>query len=134
MSVLVLSPEVYGQIYNRIYMTKVLRVCNIDYCQEIRDFNEVDLKAFIIELSNLNERSYNRKYKDKSKVMQSEFINFNSAKWIDVYQLLKYLNCINYNIEIQNKKAVKKLRAIIKDIQHTIISFLPEYDKAKWSN
>jgi len=134
MSVLVLSPEVYSQIYNRIYMTKSNKQCDINYCQEIRDFNETDLKAFIIELSNLNEKSYNRRYKEKSKVLQSEFINFNSAKWIDVFQFLKYLYCIDYNIEIRNKKAVKKLRAIIKDVQFQIIDSLPEYKSANWSN
>ena len=134
MSVLVLSPEVYSQIYHRIYMTKENKQCDINYCYELREFTEDTLKAFIVELSNLNEKSYNKRYNEKSKVLQSEFINFNTAKFIDVYQFLKYLICIDYNIEIQNKKAVKKLRAIISSVQFAIIDSLPEYKKANWSN
>lgn len=134
MSVLMVSPEVYSQIYNRIYMTKENKQCDINYCFELREFTGESLKAFIIELSDLNEKSYNRAYKEKSKTFQSEFINFNSAKFIDVYQFLKYLYCIDYNIEIKNKKAVKKLRAIIDSVQRAIIDSQPEYKNANWSN
>ena len=131
MSVLMVSPEIYGQIFHRIYMTKDKTQVDIDYCQEIRDFDTISLKAFITELSDLNEKSYNRAYKEKSKTMQSNFINFNHAKFIDVYQFLKYLHCIDYNIEIKNKKAVKKLRAIIKCVEFAIIDSLPQYKAAK---
>lgn len=145
MSVLVLDPQVYKLVFDKAMNYQYKREVTQEYCEIFRSMSEEDIKQVIITLCNLNEESFDKRYKQEpDKVKQSKFINlrFDLPK-INCFQMLKYLQCINYNIEIETiereltsieKDSMKILNIAIEEIKQHIISEIPEYKQAQWSN
>lgn len=92
----------------------------------------------------LNDLSYCCKYGEAPNKSYKWRRNF-THKEVTVYQLLKYIQCIRYNIElctIQEKMEVTDqmradenlLRIWADDIAHAIVGQIKEYDAADWSH
>lgn len=150
MSVLVHDLEVYEAVYDRAVTYKFNRTCNIDYCQTL-NLEDHELQNHVKNWFYLNEWSHSRKYEEGNQLPElTEFLTFRYTKdKINVYQMLKYLQSIRYNIELTTIKKGRSnkenleipenlinsynlLKKAIEEIQTTIISKLPEYEKAKW--
>ena len=97
-----------------------------------------EAKRLILSWLDLNQRSYNKQYKD-----DQDNINLCGMYSPDythapltAIQTLKYLQCISYNIEIEPeefKNDLQLLRSCIEDLQSSIIGATDEYKRAKWS-
>lgn len=151
MSVLVLDLEVYEAIYKKACEYQYNRECNIEYCNTLSE-NEDYLKTVVRDWLYLNELSHSRRYREEEEPNLAAFLTFKGGKKINAYQMLKYLQCLEYNIEIESIKtgfdgmqkkinisdtmmhSYKKLNSAIKEISQTIIAQLSEYKKANWSN
>ena len=96
---------------------------------------EAEADRIIKSWMNLNEFSYNVRYKEESKTLLSEFFTSSFVN-LNPFQLLKYLECLNYNIEISPelfKADLQLLKAFTIEITSAIVSNMPEYKAAKWS-
>lgn len=135
MSVLVADPKIYEAIYSKMLSYRNRNQVDINFCSVFNRMTEEEIQQFVKTLCNLNEHSYDRKYKEKTKIGEelSKFINFSyQLSKINTYQMLKYLQMIRYNIEIKNKVLIK-LDDAISEISYQIINQLPEYQIAKWA-
>lgn len=150
MSVLVHDLEVYEAVYDRAVSYQFNKTCNIDYCHTLSLLDN-ELKEHVKNWFYLNEWSYNRKYEEGNKLPElPELLTFRYTKdKINVYQMLKYLHSILYNIELTTIKkgrlnkenleipahlinSYNILEKAIGEIQTTIIANMPEYQKANW--
>lgn len=152
MSVLVPDLKIYDAIYEKAWSYGFHKVCDINYCNTLSLYNEETLKNHVKNWLWLNEMSWIRRYEDGKKPNLADFLTFRSKKHINAYQMLKYLECINYNIEIETiqtgktghedpflipddkMESYKLLKKAIEEIQCVIISQLPEYKNSKWSD
>lgn len=152
MSVLVLDIEVYEAVFEKARKYAFNKTCDINYCHTLSFDNEEQLKEHIKNWMWLNEMSYIRKYKVDDKPTLAEFFDFRKTYNIDTYQMLKYLQCMMYNIEIDTIKTGKTgredpflipqdkmdsyrlLQKAITEISQTIISQIPKYKNAKWGS
>ena len=134
MSVLVMEPNDYSRIYTKMMLVKKHKTVDQNYSYVISQLGDNEIKDLIINLSDLNELSFNKRYNDTSKVMQSKFISFNYSKdFINCpYQFVKYLQCIRYNIETDSNKYTILLDKIINDILASIVCTSEQYNSAKW--
>lgn len=152
MSVLVLDIKAYEAVYQKAWTYKFHNQVDINYCQTLKAYEtDEGLQSLIKDWLWLNEYSYLRRYREKGKPDMAPFLTFKSSSdTINSYQMLKYLLCIQYNIEISTIKSgytgmedevlipesvmgsYEVLEKAIQDIQYTIISQLPEYQEAKW--
>jgi hypothetical protein len=115
-------------------------------------FTEEEAVRWTKNLLLLNCKSYAARYREKLDDLRPFFKDHNVP--IKAVQLLKYLQCIQYNIELrtiengyseadeksvkfdvteQDRKDVKLLDDFIRDIQYSIVSQMPEYANAKYS-
>jgi hypothetical protein len=158
MSVLVADLEVYSYVAHVMHKVAYNKVINDHYSHIITKVvgDSIDpweeSKRLVTEWLNLNERSYNVRYEKQDYANLWNFLQFNhSPEKIDAYQLLKYLQCIRYNIEVetithkgnhkenpelvtdQQRKDLEVLEAFIADIKNSIINSLPQYKAAKYS-
>ena len=143
MSVLHIEPKVFEMLYVKLVDYTYRKEVNINYCSEFGRKSEKELKELIITWANLNEMSYCDKYNDKFQEL-SKFIQFSfSGETVNTYQCLKWLQCIYYNIEVdtikgeistQSKLAVTSLIKGIEEIMSMIISEIPAYKDAQWSD
>lgn len=145
MSVLVLDLEVYEAIYEKAIDYTFRNVCDINFCSVLKHKTENQLKKIVFDWLYLNELSYNRRYREENEPHLNQFLKFKSNVNINTYQMLKYLECIKYNIELDTietgfsgtEKPIKLksdilesyevLKLAIEEIKTTIISSLPEY-------
>jgi hypothetical protein len=152
MSVLVPSLKVYEAVYNKAIDYTFRKVVDINYCSCLGRLTEKDIKNHVSNWLYLNELSYIRKYKFRKneKPELKEFLTFRSNYDINPYQMLKYLECIFYNIEIDTIKtghdgkqaeivissiminSYNLLKRAIDEIRQAIIGELPEYKAAEW--
>jgi len=158
MSVLVLEPKKYTQIKNRMISFTFRNICDINYCGTVRDMTEKQIYETVKTWSILNELSYCDKYEGEKFTSLHLFIEESREKSCNIYQLLKWLQCIKYNIEldtIKDKKLLKTLESkeiasynneqmiMIKNPLHTldkmideismnIIKEIEEYKNADW--
>jgi len=145
MSVLVPEVEVFNNVYDKAVNYTFHKVCDINYCSTLGHMTEVQIKNTIKTLCDLNVESYEKAYKQNpGEVKFSDTIKFDrSGSIIDTYQMLKYLECIYYNIELDTidrelnrmeSDSMKTLRKSIDEIKSAIIGEIPEYKDAKWCN
>lgn len=144
MSVLMIDPKIYDLVYVKLVDFTYHNEVNINYSSTFRHMTELKIQEFVKTLCVLNEESYCTRYDDKYQKLYS-FIKFRfSGGTINTYQLLKYLLCIEYNIEVSTitikreltqleKESLQLLKTAISEIQMNIIGTLPEYEKCKWS-
>ena len=136
MSVMVLDVKTYEKITNSGYLlSKVFygKSFSFDYLYELSKI-----------LYNLNVVSYNETYLDNENVdfVFAEKINKNSKKkFNNVFELLKSLQCIRYNINFDENslKADSEeynslifLEKVISRIKDYIIENMEEYKISKW--
>lgn len=144
MSVLVHDPKVFSQIYVKAVDYTFHKTCDINYCSTFGVLKEEYIADVIRTLCDLNCESYEKRYKEEpDKVKLSEFIVFKfTGQTINTFQMLKYLECIYYNIELDTinrplneleSDSMDCLRNAISEIKSVIIKELPEYQAAKWT-
>lgn len=147
MSVLIPDLEVYNYVNAGIEKMAFNHTVNEFYSYEIsRHFKncpdiEEEAKRLTLVWLSLNQNSYNKRYpaeKDEINLCGMYYKTF-TKKPLTACQLLKYLNCIEYNIEIkpadeQTKKDLQLLTDVIDDLKGAIIGELPEFKAATWSN
>lgn len=108
-----------------------------------KNYNEVYNLTYFLYLANIE--SYNNRYEDnKAEVLYSkeEFLKELNDTPIEtyenIYQYLKALEFLAYQIEITNSEnnkineAIKFLKSIIQGIYSYVISKNEEYSKASW--
>lgn len=154
MSVLIPDLEVFALIQRKINTFQHHRVCDIDY-SEILNMSEEQSKQFVIKLLTLNEMSYLARYREQKKPELSEFLQFNATETISTLQLLKYLKCIRYNIEMDTIErgysgfepfiedvemfhkffdpVFKRLKNAIEELSDRVIAELTNYRELAWS-
>ena len=135
MSVLCPDPKVYEAIYHKMCAYTFNKTVDINYCSVFSSVTFEQIQEFVTSLCDLNEQSYNKRYNKQTKAGEelSKFINFRFKNpKINTYQMLKYLQCIQYNIELKHEN-VLILDKAINEISHRIINELPEYQTAKYS-
>lgn len=151
MSVLVPDIKVYEAVYSKAWGYAFNKTCNINYCYTLSFDDEDKLKQHVKNWLWLNEMSWIRRYEDGDKPNLEAFLTFKNGKPINTYQMFKYLQCIQYNIEIDTiEKGVKidsdrcklsdemmdsykLLEAALIEISTTIIKQIKEYKEAEWS-
>lgn len=160
MSVMVLDPKVYEYVLNGLLMTAQNTTCNEFYAYKTkRHFEDKDIYKeagrLIKSWAKLNELSFNVAYNEKGLTTHKE-IRLAAIWKVEAIQLLKYLEAISYNIEIEtielgnsyrrgpvenapglpgNAKAdYEFLNNWIIDLMCAIIHKTDAYDKAKWSD
>jgi len=95
------------------------------------------LQNFLIQLTRLNYLSYNYRYNETGKTSRkfASRLNFNKGKQTNLFQALKTLECLSYNIEgekLEKCKCFKELDRLIDAIKSKIISQNPKYEAAVW--
>jgi hypothetical protein len=151
MSVLVPEFKMFQQVLRRVECFQFNRTCDIDYCYSL-SMNERDAKQFVLNLIQLNELTYIRRYEEETpKTMLHEMFETQSnTKRVETLQLLKFLQCIDYNIDLQTIKTGKRgtesheidirlvsshetLQRAIEELKSTIISELTNYKELNYS-
>ena len=84
-----------------------------------------DLKMILNNAYKDNQTSYNEKYNEESDIIT---IEINNKKCDNIYQVLKTLKCLKYNIEENNTQ----LNILIDNIVDGIIHNTKEYKEALW--
>lgn len=154
MSVLVLDEKGYEYVLNGFVKAGFQTQCDEYYSEFIRthckdkDVHD-EANRLVKNWAILNELSFNAGYNDTG-LDHYTLIDYNSLWKVDCYQLLKYIDCIIYNIEIetieQHKPVIVPLNwvelkadyELLKtwkyELTRAIVTKRPEYDKAKWSD
>lgn len=152
MSVQTGSPEMFSRLYTKALSMSFNRTLDVNYSETLRqtvEYYDTDgIKLRIATLCDLNEDSYNARYDETpNPTLLSYFIDWYTCESMDVYQFLKSLYFINYNIEVRTitdkrqttsltddeTKTMTWLHDVIADVEKSIIHDLPEYKKAVWS-
>ena len=128
MSVMMLSERLYSTVLDNIG-----RYHNYTYFMPLR----MDVEHIIPVLYLLNQRSYTARYKGEPADFQPFKYDDKTAD-INPCQLLKYLQCIRYQIEdvcatYEEKQAVKFLDGWIDNMTTGLIRSIPEYETAAWA-
>lgn len=145
MSVLAISSNQFKEVYNKACKYQYRDTVDIDFCNTLKNENQESLKNWCKSLLELNYKSYKKRYNkhcdleelDNDKKIIDSW-NWNTmGKACSTYQMLKFLECINYNIELDkteldNSTAYQTLIKAINEIRYNIISQIPEYKNSKW--
>jgi len=152
MSVLVPEAKVFKAIFNKVMAYTFNKQCDINYCSVFSGFSEKEAEEFVKNILHLNEWSYTQRYREPKDISMSESIKLNFAgETIDSIQMLKYLECVHYQIEIETikkgyngdqnnliphalEKSYEQLDQAIDCIKSTIVREFTNYDQLKWSN
>ena len=135
MSVMYLNPEIYQDCEHtlqRNFTTNGSEKCLFNYLDYpyYGNDNLTPFQRLFNELYNLNALSYANRYKeDFQQPMQLDFLR---GKELNDWQLLKALECIDYQIEINNNLHVQDLKRLINDLKNRLIGLIPDYKNAKW--
>lgn len=125
MSIMILNTVTIEKLSNSYLYIKNSMHENISY-EEI----ETTLKIAY----NLNIRSYNERYQENN-IYEPNFNN--SEKFDNIYQVLKALQCLIYNIEVADmcyyeKNSYEKIKIWIDRIKDYIITNNENYIAAQW--
>lgn len=149
MSVLIPNDEVFNYIHAGMTRAAYRRVCDEWYSGTMSShFKHYDIekesKRLIESWMELNLLSYHIKYRENRDELQVAFKETYTHKEMQEHQLLKYIQCVDYNIEIetiedlleiseQQRKDYKLLKQWCNDVMIAIINETPKYKKATWS-
>jgi len=142
MSVLIPDLKVYNYIQAGIEKLVYNNVIDDFHSHSInRHFHncpDIEKEAARLTLAwlELNQKSYNERYpNEKDNINLCGFYyQTTTHRPLTAIQLLKYLQCIEYNIEIEDEsKDLQLLKDCINDLQNSIINNMEEYKNAKWS-
>lgn len=150
MSVQIPDLKIYQKVATKIFYATSNKVCDINFFPSCFSFKnpltEEQIWNTVKTWLNLNECSYNARYKEEAdehsltEFLQCSFV-YDSP---NTYQFLKWLECISYNIERstveqvrplseEETNALKFLDNLIIEAKNAIIGSLPEYKAAEWS-
>lgn len=142
-----IDTKIFELIENKLGHVIHNKTCDENYIQNLCGWRFEKLDSFIKDLCLLNSLSYSARYKEESFTDYCVFLDFYKYSNISCYQLLKYLHCICYNIEIDTIKeskfssnltdkmldSYKILHESIDNLTSSIINNLPEYKSAKYA-
>lgn len=151
MSVMTLGLEVYQEVYKKACSYEWRREVDINYCRTLQS-NEGHLRDWVCWLYEMVHVSYCVHYKRPIEEGWLQTINKEIQSWrysefktqnINTYQMMKYLQCIRYQIEDYEMKPdgkwkkeydapLKMLEDAVNEIGLRIIHEIPEYRAAKW--
>lgn len=140
MSVMQINIETFESLKEKFISYCFNKQCDINYCSVIHNLTEKQIEDLLKNWCDLNEMSYNSRYKQEpDKLKTSEFINFKRPRPIpNTYQALKWLECIEYNIEVEcetdeQKESIVILHKAIEQIKSAIIGEITEYKNSNWN-
>jgi len=155
MSVTVIEPKVFELVLNRMLYYGSQTEKSISYCEELsKNYRKRTIEEYetychtLVRLwYSLYDKSYHYKYRENETYFADTIVDIRLDRKItpiNTYQFVKYLHCIKYNIEISTigidnislseSGAHSELEQIIKSITFTIITELPQYKEAEWSD
>lgn len=151
MSVMTLRLEVYREVFKKACSYQWRREVDIDYCYTLQS-NEGHLRDWLCSLYEMVHVSYCVHYHQKvdevligmerRRIQEWRYNDFKTPN-INTYQMLKYLQCIHYQIEDYEMKPdgmwkkeydapYKMLEEAIGELKDRVIAEIPEYKAAKW--
>lgn len=152
MSVLVPELKVFEQILRKVDSFKFKKVCDIDYCNAL-SLEEKGARDFVQNILHLNELTYNRTYEEQEQeIMLFEMLNLSgNADKVDTLQLLKFLQCVSYNIDLLTVRTGRRgqdsheisqnllsshelLLKAIDELKDTVIKELTDYNAKSYAN
>jgi hypothetical protein len=135
MSVLVLPHDVFSYIHSGLkkaaYETEVTTMHSPTVYSYFKNRDiQKESKELVKQWLTMNEQSYNIRYNDSGTSS-----NVFHPKWIktEPNQLLKYLICLEYNIELPTSEPMELLKNWIHDLMIGITCQNELYKNAKWS-
>jgi hypothetical protein len=104
---------------------------------------EKEAKRLILSWLAMNQKSYSIKYKEtpeeieKTDLTKFYYISTFTHKKLTAIQMLKYLQCVSYNIEIkpvseESQNDLNLLERCINELCFSIINQMEDYKKATW--
>lgn len=145
MSVLVVSKKTYENVFTKAVRYSFNWENGISRCDFFSGMREREIAELVKVWCRLNEESYCVRYEEKiENVHESLNLDYNmNCKVIHACQMLKSLQCINYNIEEvtikqvrelkqEEREAIENLNEIIHQIRSAIIEDMSEYQEALW--
>lgn len=146
MSVLTMDLKAFSYMHEGLKNTGYNSEVDDFYSPSIREhFRTKDIEAESTRLIkawiNLNDKSYGKKYKkSKNRLPMSEFYReYSHTGKITATQLLKFVQCLIYNIELehwrnssQEKADYRLLEAWSYDLLNAIVATTQEYKNASW--
>lgn len=146
MSIMIPDLKVYSYLMAGIKKAAYNSQCDEFYSHTIRraayDNTDTEKEADRLTRSwlSMNEDAYDRRYGEESDNLAKLF-RYTAPMDIDIFQLLKYAHCVQYQIEpeyltmtAQREADLKTLEHWINDMQSGIIHADPRYNKAQWCN
>ncbi len=152
MSVLVPELKVFEQILRRVDSFKFHKTCDINYCNAL-SLEEKGARNFVENILHLNELTHIRTYEEEQpETMLFEMLNLSgNAKRVDTVQLLKFLQCVSYNIDLLTVRTGRRgqdsheisqdllsshelLLKAIEELKDTIIKELTDYNAKSYAN
>ncbi|MBK7380428.1 MAG: hypothetical protein IPJ03_15850 [Ignavibacteriales bacterium] len=136
MSVMYLKPEIYQDCEATLRGNGFTTNGSGTALYSFLDWNYYDAEPFtpfqklFNELYLLNALSFADRY--NGDIQTPPMLNFSKGKRVSNWQLLKYLECIDYQIEIENNPNVDTLKKLIEELKSRLISLIPGYKNAKW--
>lgn len=153
MSVMLLGLDLYQEVYNKMCKCAYSKTSEVGQIHGT-DVMEYEVRNFIATLYEMNEMSHSNRYHqpiDEERIKQLKDViegwryNDIKKKPCDIYQFLKHLQCIRYQIEdyeikdkdywyMEHEKAMEWLLSLIDSIMYAIVSLHPQWQKAKWGS
>lgn len=133
MSQFALSFKTLALIYQKATTYQYNRTVNREYCTPLM-WGEQETERWLMSLARLNGWS------DSDLQECREQLSWNYRVKVDAIQMLKWLNCLHYNLidedkrprDTQEEKDVNRLEAAIYELQSRIIADTEDYETAGW--
>ena len=133
MSQFALSFKTLALIYQKATTYQYHRTVNREYCIPLM-CSEQETERWLMSLARLNGWS------DSDLQECREQLSWNYRVKVDAIQMLKWLNCLHYNLidenerprDTQEEKDVNRLESAIYEIQSRIIADTEDYETAGW--
>lgn len=152
MSVVLLDPELYKEVYNKACQCSDGGKSEMGILDCFSRKTERQIRELIMNLYEMNEASYSARYKEELDTERIRQVKSMMSGWryddiktkpCNIYQLLKWLECIEFQIEEPTMKtaglwrqgyeeSMHELKDAIDCVASAIISNIPEYKEAKW--
>lgn len=153
MSCMQLSQNHFAAVYNKACTYANKREVTREYCYILSRWDESEIRKYVLLWAEMNDLSCHYHCYERRGIspydgyIPEEIIIPQSGSdsiVVDCFQMLKALQCIHYNIELEElpkrlefrmdvyKDALKQLEDIIAEIMGHIIDSMPEYKEAKW--
>lgn len=128
MSVIVLTDKLYS-----VCLDNIGRFHEYPYNLPYR----MDVEKTFETLRNMNHKSYAKRYDEDDDSEELPYVYEPNSIKINEFQLLKYLQCIEYQIEpykmnFNERRSLSLLQEWIKNLMSGIVYNIPEYREAEW--